>query len=589
MKNWFTWVVIYLLGLSNFCLVAQTNSVIKEVDAINNLTFEEKIAHPSISIKKYQQLLVKAQKAKYASGIADTYANLALISYYQGKFEKHTQYSLEAIKMHTQLHQLQKLCRDYAEYGYQLKKRDLQQAIFYMQKGKTIAESHNYEFELRGIYDNYGVLKEMNKELDSALFFYQKSLQLKENAKDLNGIPYSLNNIAGIFLFQKKYTEAKQFLDQAYQNRKSRNDKMGVCENLSFYGNYYKAIGNLKEAIHYYKLTVAECEKNEYKDLQRGAYLALSDLFESENQPKLALQNLRKYQQLNDSLNGIQLKQKQVELDAEFQTEEKEKQLLASKADNAQKKVLLIGIGSLLLCSVLIGYLVYFRQKSKANQLEKEVELQAALAAIEVQNKLQEQRVAISRDLHDNIGSQLTFIISSVENIKYFIGDKNDKVFGRLSKIGDFTKDTISELRDTIWAMNKEAISFEDLLGRISNFVNQAKIASEAINIELINSLTEDFKKEFTSKEGIYMYRIIQESINNAVKYAQAANIKVLITGNQHVFQIVIEDDGNGFNPNEIVLGNGILNMQKRAEDIGGTCEINSVLEKGTKIIFRLT
>lgn len=586
MKNWFAIVVFYFLVLNRFCLIAQNNSIVTEIDAVNNLTFEEKIAHPTISIKKYQHLLARAQKANYTSGVADTYANLALISYYQGKLDNHTKYSLEAIKLHTRLNQLQKVCRDYAEYGYQLKRRNLQQAIFYMQKGKYIAEANNYEFELRGIYDNYGVLKEMNKELDSALFFYQKSLQLKENAKDLNGIPYSLNNIAGVYLFQKKYTEAKQFLDQAYQNRKSRNDKMGVCENLSFYGNYYKAIGNLKEAIHYYKLTVAECEKNEYKDLQRGAYLALSDLFEGQNQPKLALQNLQKYQQLNDSLNGIQLKQRQVELDAEFQTEEKEKQLLASNADIAQKKVLLIGIGSLLLCSVLIGYLVYFRQKSKANQLEKEVELQAALAAIEVQNKLQEQRVAISRDLHDNIGSQLTFIVSSVENIKYFIGDKNDKVFGRLSKIGDFTKDTISELRDTIWAMNKEAISFEDLLGRISNFVNQAKIASEAINIELINTLTEDFKKEFTSKEGIYMYRIIQEAVNNAVKYAQATNVKVLLTGNQHVFQIVIEDDGNGFNPNEIVLGNGLLNMQKRAEEINGRCEIDSILHKGTKIIF---
>ena len=202
--------------------------------------------------------------------------------------------------------------------------------------------------------------------------------------------------------------------------------------------------------------------------------------------------------------------------------------MLESRANLAQKKVLLLGIGSLFMFSVLIGYLVYFRQKSKATQLEKEVELQAALTAIEVQNKLQEQRVAISRDLHDNIGSQLTFIISSVENIKYFIGDKNDKVFGRLSKIGDFTKDTISELRDTIWAMNKESISFEDLLGRISNFVNQAKTASENINIELINSLNENFKKEFTSKEGIYTYRIIQEAINNAVKYAEPENVKVL-------------------------------------------------------------
>lgn len=589
MKKWITIMFFYFLLQNGFYSFAQNNSISKEIDAVNNEPFEEKIVNPTISIKKYQELLVTAKKAKYLSGIADTYANLALISYYQGKFDNHTKYNLEAIKLHAQLNQLQKLSRDYAEYGYQLKKRNLKQAILYMQKSKSIAETNNYEFELRGIYDNYGVLKEMNKELDSALFFYQKSLRLKEIASDLNGIPYSLNNIAGVYLFQKKYNKTKQFLDQAYQNRKSRNDKMGVCENLTLYGNYYKVTGNIKEAIQYYTLAITECEKNDYKDLERATYLELSRLFEISKQPNMALQNLKNYQQLNDSLNSIQLKNKQAELDAEFQTQEKEKQLYETKASVAQKNLLLLGIGSLLLFSVLIGYLVYFRQKSKTNQLEKEVKLQTALAAIEAQNMLQEQRVAISRDLHDNIGSQLTFIISSIENIKYFIGNQNDKIYGRLSKIGDFTKETISELRDTIWAMNKESISFEDLLGRISNFVNQAKISSEKLNIELINTLNENFKKEFTTKEGIYIHRIIQEAINNAIKYAEPIHIKVSLSSNQSNFQVIIEDDGNGFNPDTVVYGNGLLNMQKRTEEINGKWEIDSILKKGTKITLQLS
>ena len=98
---------------------------------------------------------------------------------------------------------------------------------------------------------------------------------------------------------------------------------MGICENLSFYGNYYKVTGNTKEAIRFYALAITECKKNEYKDLERGNYLELSRLFEITNQPILALQNLKNYQVLNDSLNNIHLKQKQAELDTEFQTEEK--------------------------------------------------------------------------------------------------------------------------------------------------------------------------------------------------------------------------------------------------------------------------
>ena len=90
---------------------------------------------------------------------------------------------------------------------------------------------------------------------------------------------------------------------------------------------------------------------------------------------------------------------------------------------------------------------------------------------IELQNKLHEQRLAISRDLHDNIGAQLTFIISSVDSLKYAFADGNPKLEDKLNNISSFTKETIYELRDTIWAMNKEEITIEDLKTRISNFI----------------------------------------------------------------------------------------------------------------------
>ncbi|HCY83071.1 MAG TPA: two-component sensor histidine kinase, partial [Xanthomarina gelatinilytica] len=105
--------------------------------------------------------------------------------------------------------------------------------------------------------------------------------------------------------------------------------------------------------------------------------------------------------------------------------------------------------------------------------LKKETELKEALIKIETQNKLQDQRLRISRDLHDNIGAQLTFIISSLDNLKY--GFKlPDNLNDKLKYISEFTSSTIYELRDTIWAMNKSEISFEDLQSRISNFIEKA-------------------------------------------------------------------------------------------------------------------
>lgn len=576
--------VLFFFSILFLCsnALGQDSLIVKKIDSLNTIPYAVKISNPSLNVKIYENVLKEASRNKYPKGIADAYSSLALISYYQGNFYKHTLYSLKAIEWHHKLREYKKLCSDYAEYGYQLKKRNRKQATFYMQKGKKIAEERKYTFELGGIYDNYGVIKEMNNELDSALYFYQKALRIKESINDSNGIPYSWNNIAGIFLFQKKYAMAKQFLDKAYQNRLVRKDSFGMAENLALYGNYFKIKGNFKEAIAYYQQTIIICKKNDYKSLEISSYQEITSLYEDLKQPNLALQYLKKYNQLNDSVNSLKLQQDQIALDVAFQTQEKEKVLLETKANVAQKNVYLMGVIALFLSSILIGYLVYFRQKSKTLHLEQEIKLQVALAEVQVYNKLQEQRISISRDLHDNIGSQLTFIISSIENIKYYIGDQNDKVFSRLSKISHFTKDTITELRDTIWAMNKDAISIEDLVGRVSNLINQAKNASENSEIEFINGIPENYKKEFTSKEGIYIYRILQEGLNNAIKYAEATKITIQFSVISQNIQISIADNGIGFDVENSISGNGLANMSKRADEIAATLQLISNVGVGT-------
>ena len=139
---------------------------------------------------------------------------------------------------------------------------------------------------------------------------------------------------------------------------------------------------------------------------------------------------------------------------------------------------------------------------------------------------MQEQRLNISRDLHDNIGAQLTFIISSVDNIKYAFEITNEKLDNKLSNISSFAKETIVELRDTIWAMNSNEISFEDLEIRINNYIEKAKEAKDQISFSFaIDSVLKTQK--LTSVQGMNIYRTIQEAVNNAIKYANASIITI--------------------------------------------------------------
>jgi signal transduction histidine kinase len=301
----------------------------------------------------------------------------------------------------------------------------------------------------------------------------------------------------------------------------------------------------------------------------------------------LALNSFKNYSQYKDAILNKESNSKIAELEVKFETNEKEKLLLKKEIEVKNARNKLIAVSSIALFIGLLGWLIYRQQKLKNKQQEQEFELKTAIAAIETQNQLQEQRLSISRDLHDNIGAQLTFVISSVDNLKFGNQITDSRVTNQLTKISDFTKSTIIELRDTIWAMNTNEFTFEDLRSRIFNFIEKAKSAKEDIQFKFLVDDSLNTVK-FSSIVGINLYRTIQEAVNNAVKYAEATEIEVIISNQNDQIKIEIQDNGKGFDVETIDFGNGLHNMKKRIEEVGGAITINSLVKKGTTISILL-
>src|SRR5690606_10888467 len=243
------------------------------------------------------------------------------------------------------------------------------------------------------------------------------------------GVGASYNNIAQVLIEKNRVSEAKKYIDSAY-----------------YYSVKYKSATDIQTALVNY-----------------------SEFYQAKNDSKKALEYFKDYIKVKDSVLNLETNSKIAELEIQYQTKKKENEILLQKADILNKEQGLktknhqiIGLIGLALVLSLFGYLLYNQQKHSNLQLKRESELKEALVKIETQNKLQEQRLRISRDLHDNIGAQLTFIISSLDNLKY--GFKlPDNLNDKLKYITAFTSSTIYELRDTIWAMNKSEITFEDL------------------------------------------------------------------------------------------------------------------------------
>ncbi len=164
----------FLIGSTNFYSQSKTR-----VDSINKLYVQGLNIPQDSIISLFQKNLMDAEKLSYELGMADAYSQLSLVYGYQGKYEESAKNSINGIKIYEKLNQLDRVADYYAEMGYAMKYRDLTKALYYMQKGKSIAEINNYENELKDIYNNYGVLKELNNELDSALYFFQPRLRNK--------------------------------------------------------------------------------------------------------------------------------------------------------------------------------------------------------------------------------------------------------------------------------------------------------------------------------------------------------------------------------------------------------------------------
>ncbi|HSQ45575.1 MAG TPA: ATP-binding protein, partial [Lutibacter sp.] len=434
-------------------------------------------------------------------------------------------------------------------------------------------------------YDNYGILQGMLKNYDSAIYYHKKSLQLKKQHNDSIGIPYGYVHLATVNINLNKFEIAKKYIDSAQTIRLIRNDIYGITDNYVYYGDLYFAEKKYGLAIENFKKGYNLSIENNFLSLEKYCADYLAKSYIELGDYKNAFFYNKIFQTLKDSTINTETNSRVATLQIEFETEKKEKeiaqqkeQLLARELEikNKNNFNVLLGSGILILGIVLFG--LHKRQQHKRREYQNQLKLKEA----QTFSKLQDQRLSISRDLHDNIGSQLTLIISSIDNLK-FLTKNSDSVFqNKLTEINNFAGNTISELRDTIWAMNKNNISYEDFQGRILSFIEKAKLASGNCHFNFNSNVKSPV--HLSSVKGINLFRIVQEAINNALKYAKASEISISVTETEKNLIIKISDDGIGFDLNSIELGNGLENMQKRAAEINGKINIQSKINAGTQI-----
>lgn len=373
---------------------------------------------------------------------------------------------------------------------------------------------------------------------------FMKNLAVDRQLNNQSWIADTYLNLAELNAFEKRFDSTEIYLQKAKK--------------------IFDSTGQLNNHLKYYQ--VVETISSMENDLSK-MYKAKSDY----------IRTYKKYiNEKNEALSE--------EYNVLFETEEKEKQLtkarllLAEKQRESDKKTFWL----IALILVITGGIIAFRNYKLRGKLQKEIH-DSEKRQLEEQRTydLQNQRLEISRDLHDNIGAQLSFVSSilgsAIKSGSYELHP--DKLF----KVDALTKEAIMELRNTLWVLQSAAPNVEALKDKMLHFIHSAAEAKAEIRFQFDHIIL--YNSALTAKTALHLFRIFQEIINNAIKHSNATEISVRLDADTAEMVLSVEDNGMGFDTQKTATDSyGLTNIKMRAADIG-ELEFSSTTSGTTYII----
>lgn len=496
------------------------------------------IASVHIYTGKLELAMEAALKAKpYAleSGDPDRIARVDMtignIYYYQKRWHDAYVYYQKCLPVFESLGNVSMAATSYLNQGIVLKNMGkMDSAHILLEKAKTMFIEVQDNEKLIISYSNLGSLYQSEHKLEQAEQAYNAAVDLSVELGDVEQEVFNKHSIAEIYLLRKQFDKAETLLLDIIEVARSRE--------------YYEEISNITET--------------------------LSLLYSAKGNFDKAYLYLQEYNVANDTLEARKSNEVLMRLQEEFEAEQKEQQikLMAADADlksqelrQNQLTIILLTIGIIFIIFASVVLLNRYRLKQQ-------------LKDVQFRNK-------IASDLHDDVGATLSSIKMYSEIIKRDLTDLQPNTLMFLDKISENAGESIANMSDIVWMVKPGADKFSDLAGRMQDYAQSICLANE-IQLELglfasnpTESLPMDIRRD--------VYLIFKEAVNNAAKYSETTKLIVKLTREARQIMLVVEDVGKGFDPAR-VRGNGLNNMEARANRLKGKFTLNTSPGAGTKV-----
>ncbi|HPC62174.1 MAG TPA: two-component regulator propeller domain-containing protein [Verrucomicrobiota bacterium] len=210
--------------------------------------------------------------------------------------------------------------------------------------------------------------------------------------------------------------------------------------------------------------------------------------------------------------------------------------------------------------------------------------LQRRLERLEQQRSIERERTRIAQDLHDDLGASLTEIsMLAASSGAASSPAGNGDALAEIARRSDQLVRTMDEI---VWAVNPRHDSVVSLAEYLSAFARDF-LASAGIRPRL--DVQRDLPPLPLNPEQRHeVFHAVKEAVRNAARHSQAAEVWLRFRVEAQTLTVRVEDDGRGFDPAAVNAGNGLRNMRERLARLGGTCRIQTGVQKGTAVEMSL-
>ena len=454
---------------------------------------------------------------------------------------------------------------------------------------RSIGDKHK---EGRYLVNMGSCLQELGR-LDSAMALYDEGLAIEKEIDDTRGLVNCLNSLGDLYRLKHEPQRALDVYSESASVARAKELPYGLAGALTGTGRAYLDLSRPSEAMAWVEPALNAAREADEMSLEKDAVQLRFLTLRALNEPAQALIAYERYVQLSDSINADENQRAVLRNEYAYAYE---KQAYADSVTNAlntqqerirsgqretterSRRNFALAFGAVL---VVVALAVWQRARLLRRTNAAILAAQEKLVESERRREASDVRTRIARDIHDELGSELTKIAMLGRHAKRTLsGSEATATLTAIERMRELSKEVGNSLGDVVWAVDPQSDTAVSLVDRAREFT-QDMLADSGLQAELhFSHAGADRAIAPSVRRDIFL--VLKEALNNAVKHGQASRIGVSFTTSADHFELRVEDDGVGFDPATFTPGNGWHNMRARAANVGAELTFRAGKPGGT-------